>query len=133
LLRDVFIWAYVHSCQQYLAVRQQLVPPDSFRLCHRPGDSFGLPAAYFSPMDTSTFIAPAAARFFTWNICNSVSLVNLPAGFRFEKAVMVFLRILFATPAYGTLFVLLGATGRLPGTKGRKAMCPSSRLCFPGW
>ncbi len=35
LLRDVFIWAYERSCQQYLAVRQQLVPPDSFRLRYR--------------------------------------------------------------------------------------------------
>jgi len=35
LLRDVFIWAYERSCQQYLAVRQQLVPPDAFRLRYR--------------------------------------------------------------------------------------------------
>lgn len=35
LLRDVFVWAYERSCQQYLAVRQQLVPPDSFRLRNR--------------------------------------------------------------------------------------------------
>ena len=35
LLRDVFIWAYERSCQQYVAVRSQLVPPDLFRLRHR--------------------------------------------------------------------------------------------------
>lgn len=35
LLRDVFVWSYERSCQQYLAVRQQLVPPDSFRLRYR--------------------------------------------------------------------------------------------------
>ena len=35
LLRDVFVWAYERSCQQYVAVRQQLVPPDTFRLRHR--------------------------------------------------------------------------------------------------
>jgi Fic family protein len=35
LLRDLFVWAYERSCQQYNAVRQQLVPPDSFRLRHR--------------------------------------------------------------------------------------------------
>jgi hypothetical protein len=35
LLRDVFVWAYERSCHQYLAVRQQLVPPDTFRLRHR--------------------------------------------------------------------------------------------------
>lgn len=35
LLRDVFIWAYERSCQQYTAVRQQLMPPDTFRLQYR--------------------------------------------------------------------------------------------------
>ena len=35
LLRDVFVWAYERSCQQYVAVRQSLVPPDIFRLRYR--------------------------------------------------------------------------------------------------
>lgn len=35
LLRDVFVWAYARSCQQYVAVRQQLIPPDTFRLRYR--------------------------------------------------------------------------------------------------
>jgi len=35
LLRDVFVWAYERSCQQYLAIRQELVPPDTFRLQYR--------------------------------------------------------------------------------------------------
>lgn len=35
LLRDVFVWAYERSCQQYVAVKQSLVPPDIFRLRHR--------------------------------------------------------------------------------------------------
>lgn len=35
LLRDVFVWAYERSCQQYVAVKSQLVPPDSFRLRYR--------------------------------------------------------------------------------------------------
>lgn len=35
LLRDVFVWAYERSCQQYVAVKQNLVPPDIFRLQHR--------------------------------------------------------------------------------------------------
>lgn len=35
LLRDVFVWAYERSCQQYVAVRQNLTPPDLFRLRHR--------------------------------------------------------------------------------------------------
>lgn len=35
LLRDVFAWAYELSCQQYVAVKENLVPPDIFRLRHR--------------------------------------------------------------------------------------------------
>ena len=35
LLRDVFIWAYERSCQQYVAVQQHLIPPDTFRLRYR--------------------------------------------------------------------------------------------------
>jgi hypothetical protein len=35
LLRDVFVWAYERSCQQYAAVRSQLIEPDPFRLRHR--------------------------------------------------------------------------------------------------
>jgi hypothetical protein len=35
LLRDVFVWAYERSCQQYVAVRSELTPPDTFRLRHR--------------------------------------------------------------------------------------------------
>src|SRR3990167_1865264 len=35
LLRDVFVWAYERSCQQYVDVQQQLIPPDTFRLRYR--------------------------------------------------------------------------------------------------
>jgi Fic family protein len=35
LLRDVFVWAYERSCQQYAAVKQNVVPPDIFRLRYR--------------------------------------------------------------------------------------------------
>ncbi len=35
LLRDVFVWAYARSCQQYVAVQQNLVQPDIFRLRYR--------------------------------------------------------------------------------------------------
>jgi hypothetical protein len=35
LLRDVFVWAHERSCQQYVAVKQNPVPPDLFRLRHR--------------------------------------------------------------------------------------------------
>jgi len=35
LLRDVFVWAYERSCQHYVAVKQNLVSPDIFRLRYR--------------------------------------------------------------------------------------------------
>ena len=35
LLRDVFVWAYERSCQHYVAVKQNLVPPDILRLRYR--------------------------------------------------------------------------------------------------
>ncbi len=35
LLRDVFVWAYERSCQQYVAVQQHLAPPDTYRLRYR--------------------------------------------------------------------------------------------------
>jgi Fic family protein len=35
LLRDVFVWAYARSCQQYVAVQQNLAQPDVFRLRYR--------------------------------------------------------------------------------------------------
>jgi hypothetical protein len=44
LLRDVFVWAYERSCQQYLAVQRQLVPPDSFRLRYRKELSLAIKA-----------------------------------------------------------------------------------------
>jgi hypothetical protein len=34
LLKDVFIWAYERSAQQYAAVRQSLGEPDPFRFKH---------------------------------------------------------------------------------------------------
>ena len=35
LLRDVFVWAYERSCQNYLAVKQSLQEPDPLRLKYR--------------------------------------------------------------------------------------------------
>ena len=35
LMRDVFVFSYERSCQQYVAVRSQMVPPDMFRLRYR--------------------------------------------------------------------------------------------------
>ncbi len=35
LLRDVFVWAYARSCQQYVAVQQNMGQPDVFRMRYR--------------------------------------------------------------------------------------------------
>ncbi len=35
LLRDVYRWAYARSCQEYLAIKQELVEPDPRRLAYR--------------------------------------------------------------------------------------------------
>ena len=35
LLRDLFVWAYERSTQEYLAIRQDLVEPDPLRLAWR--------------------------------------------------------------------------------------------------
>lgn len=35
LLRDLYLWAYQRSAQEYLAIKQQLVEPDPLRLQHR--------------------------------------------------------------------------------------------------
>ncbi len=35
LIRDVFVWAYERSCQQYITVRDSLPEPDPFRLEYR--------------------------------------------------------------------------------------------------
>lgn len=35
LLRDVFVWAYGRSCQQYVSVQQNIGQPDMFRLRYR--------------------------------------------------------------------------------------------------
>ncbi len=35
LLRDLYVWAYERSTQEYLAIKQQLAEPDPLRLQHR--------------------------------------------------------------------------------------------------
>ena len=35
LLRDVFVWAYERSTQEYLALKQDLAEPDPMRLTYR--------------------------------------------------------------------------------------------------
>ena len=35
LLRDLYVWAYERSTQEYLAIKQELVEPDPTRLAYR--------------------------------------------------------------------------------------------------
>lgn len=35
LMRDVFLWAYERSCQQYMVIQESISEPDPFRLRHR--------------------------------------------------------------------------------------------------
>ncbi len=60
LLRDVFVWAYERSCQHYAAVKQNLVPPDIFRLRYRQ-DLSDLVAAIIHS-DAAATAANVAAR-----------------------------------------------------------------------
>ncbi len=60
LLRDVFVWAYERSCQQYVAVQQNLVPPDIFRLRYRQALSDVVAAIIQN--DEAVTIATVSAR-----------------------------------------------------------------------
>lgn len=35
LLRDLYVWAYEHSTQQYLAIKRDMVEPDPLKLVYR--------------------------------------------------------------------------------------------------
>jgi fido (protein-threonine AMPylation protein) len=60
LLLDVFVWAYERSCQQYVAVKQNLVPPDIFRLRYRQALSDVVAAIIQN--DEAVTIATVSAR-----------------------------------------------------------------------
>lgn len=64
LLRDVFVWAYERSCQQYLAIRQELVPPDTFRLRYRQALSAAVKAIVLQQLtpthETVSAVIPSA-------------------------------------------------------------------------
>ena len=64
LLRDVFVWAYERSCQQYLAIRQELVPPDTFRLRYRQALSAAVKAIVLQQqaptIETVSAVIPSA-------------------------------------------------------------------------
>ena len=99
LLRDVFVWAYERSCQQYVAVKQNLVPPDIFRLRYRQALSEviaaivrrGEPAtdetvraqvpATVANADTDHFVALALGEFKTLHAGNVVRFGIRPLEF----------------------------------------------------
>ena len=90
LLRDVFVWAYERSCQQYVAVKQTLVPPDIFRLRYRqalsetvasmvrarePATDTAIRArvpASVAAIDTDHFVALVQSEFNTLHAGNAV-------------------------------------------------------------
>lgn len=99
LLRDVFIWAYERSCQQYVAVKQSVVPPDIFRLRYRqvlshvvatiirsdepasdPSIRARLPTAVASS-DADHFVALALGEFKTLHPGNAVRFGIRPLEF----------------------------------------------------
>jgi hypothetical protein len=99
LLRDVFVWAYERSCQQYVAVKQNLVPPDIFRLRYRQALSDVVAAivrsdeaathesvlaktpAAVSDDDKDHFIALALGEFKTMHTGNAVRFGIRPLEF----------------------------------------------------
>ena len=99
LLRDVFVWAYERSCQQYVAVRQHLTPPDTFRLRYRnelaevvrtivrggqPASAAALRSilpANVALEDQSRFVALALAEFKTLHAGNVVRFGIRPLEF----------------------------------------------------
>jgi len=99
LLRDVFVWAYERSCQQYLAVQQQLVPPDTLRLRYRNELAElvraivrgGQPAnestmrpimpKTIAPEDQPRFVALAMAEFKTLHAGNAIRFGLRPLEF----------------------------------------------------
>lgn len=99
LLRDVFVWAYERSCQQYVAVKQNLVPPDIFRLRYRQALSEviaaivrrGEPATFdavraqvpatVANADTEHFVALALGEFKTLHAGNVVRFGIRPLEF----------------------------------------------------
>lgn len=99
LLRDVFVWAYGRSCQQYVAVQQQLVPPDTFRLRYRneltevvraivrgglPADENAIRSALPTTVaheDQLRFVALAIAEFKTLHAGNAIRFGLRPLEF----------------------------------------------------
>ena len=63
LLRDVFVWAYERSTQDYQAIKQDLTEPDPIRLAYRDLIKQTIHAVVTQPkVDALTLIQQAAAR-----------------------------------------------------------------------
>lgn len=60
LLRDLFIWAYERSTQEYVAIRQQLAEPDPLRLTHRTFIKDTVRAVVLQPDDDAQTVLDAA-------------------------------------------------------------------------
>ncbi len=77
LLRDVFVWAYERSCQHYAAVKQNLVPPDIFRLRYRQALTEVVAAVvhHDEPANTVTVGAKVPAAVATADTAHFVQLV----------------------------------------------------------
>lgn len=77
LLRDVFVWAYERSCQQYVAVKQNLVPPDIFRLRYRQALTEVVAAVvhHDEPANAATVRAKVPAAVATADTAHFVELV----------------------------------------------------------
>ena len=60
LLRDLFIWAYERSTQEYVAIRQTLAEPDPLRLAHRNLIKDTVRAVVLQPQDDAQTVLDAA-------------------------------------------------------------------------
>jgi hypothetical protein len=79
LLRDVFVWAYERSCQQYVAVRQSLVPPDMLRLRYRQALSDVI-AAIVRDAEPATESTVRALKNFLTSHCRLALSIRAPNG-----------------------------------------------------
>lgn len=60
LLRDLFIWAYERSTQEYVAIRQNLAEPDPLRLTHRSRIKDTVRAVVLQPQADAQTVVDAA-------------------------------------------------------------------------
>lgn len=77
LLRDLYLWAYERSTQEYLAIRQELVEPDPLRLAYRSLIKGTVREVVQSPgQDPLTLIRRAVAAVRDADRDNVLALIN---------------------------------------------------------